>query len=317
MKKEIRITDEKRGIVQITVADERWYMREARDPQTKLPIFKAVPSVTWIAGHYPKGIAFMKWLAEQGWDEAQAIKRAAGDKGSKVHEAISAIFNGVEVRIDSKFVNRTNGREEELTPEEIECISSFLAWRSTLESFEPVAWDLTVFSDFHDYAGSVDLIARVNGILYVIDFKTSQQVYSEYELQVSAYRTAIENGENIIYERNDNGTEGKVLDVSGLKTAILQIGYKANQAGYKWSETDDKFSLFLAAKQIWLNEREGERKVPGISKKDYPIILSPGKTAESFDFGDDTEIVEVEGEIEAPIVEEKKKKPKKIPAKIK
>ena len=33
-----------------------------------------------IAGHYPKGIAFYKWLAEKGWDESQALKSAAGDK---------------------------------------------------------------------------------------------------------------------------------------------------------------------------------------------------------------------------------------------
>jgi hypothetical protein len=66
-----------------------------------LPILKYVPSVTWITGHYPKGVQFYKWLAEHGWDESQAIKQAAGDNGSKVHDAISAILRGEEVRIDS------------------------------------------------------------------------------------------------------------------------------------------------------------------------------------------------------------------------
>jgi hypothetical protein len=70
---------------QITVADKRWYMKPAKDAETGLPIYLPVPSVTWIAGFWPQGIHFYKWLAEKGWDEAEAIKAAAGDKGSAVH----------------------------------------------------------------------------------------------------------------------------------------------------------------------------------------------------------------------------------------
>ena len=100
MQKIIREVDEKRGILQVTIADERWYVKETTNPATELPIHTFVPSVTWIAGHYPKGIGFYKWLADKGWDESQAIKSAAGDKGSKVHDAISAILRGEEVRIE-------------------------------------------------------------------------------------------------------------------------------------------------------------------------------------------------------------------------
>jgi hypothetical protein len=87
--------------LQVTIANERWYVKEEKDPKTELPILKYVPSVTWITGHYPKGVQFYKWLAEHGWDESQAIKQAAGDNGSKVHDAISAILRGEEVRIVS------------------------------------------------------------------------------------------------------------------------------------------------------------------------------------------------------------------------
>jgi len=308
MKKEIRVTDVKRGIVQCTIADERWYMRERENTETKLPEFQAVPSVTWIAGHYPKGIGFYKWLAEKGWDESQAIKQAAGDKGSKVHEAISAILNGDEVRIDSKFVTRSTGYEEELTLEEVDCIKSFVDWRATLESFEPLAWDVTVYSDIHGYAGSVDLIAKVNGVPYIIDFKTSQEVWSEYELQVSAYRMALENGENMIYGRNENGTDtNTVLDLSGLKMGILQIGYRKNKAGWKWNEIEDKFPLFLAAKQIWQNESATQQP----KKRDYPIVISPGKSKEVFELAEE-EVVEVEASITEPIEVPKVKKTAKI-----
>src|SRR5713101_1088766 len=125
MKKIIRVVDEQKGIVQCTTVDERWYVRDAVNKETGLPEMQFVPSVTWIAGYYPKGIQFYKWLAEHGWDESQAIKNAAGDKGSKVHFAIVDLIDGKEVGMAAKYLNPSTGQEEELSLEEYECLMSF------------------------------------------------------------------------------------------------------------------------------------------------------------------------------------------------
>ena len=107
MKKIIKIVDKEKNIIQITVCDERWYVKDSVNPVTRLPEYKFVPSVTWIAGHYPKGIGFYKWLANTGWNESEAIKNAAGDKGSKVHSAIVDLIDGKEVKMDSQYENKT------------------------------------------------------------------------------------------------------------------------------------------------------------------------------------------------------------------
>jgi PD-(D/E)XK nuclease superfamily len=258
MKKIIRETDEKRGIVQITVADERWYTKPGQDPVSGVPVCTPVPSVTWIAGSWPKGIGFYRWLAEKGWDEAEAIKVAAGDKGSRVHLAIEHILNGEEFRIDTKVADKNRSTEQELataelTYEELLCVKSFIDWRNEVKP-EILATETTIFSDINGYAGTVDCVCRIKGIPYVIDFKTSKQVWKEYELQISAYRVALENGENPIYELNPNGTQGKMVDLSGLKMAILQVGYDRNKDGYKFTEIDDAFPLFQVAQQIWREE---------------------------------------------------------------
>jgi hypothetical protein len=138
MKKIIRTTDEKRGIVQITTADERWYLKPSTDPVTQLPIYKPVPSSTWISNYWPKGIGYMRWLAEHGWDEAEAIKQAAGDKGSAVHAAIEMILNGLEFRIDTKVLDKNKSTEQEpvmreLTYEELVCVGAFLNWKAEIE----------------------------------------------------------------------------------------------------------------------------------------------------------------------------------------
>jgi hypothetical protein len=272
MKKVIREVDEKRGITQITVADERWYLKPGKDPATEIPTYSAVPSVTWIAGYWPKGVGFYRWLAEKGWDEAEAVKAAAGDKGSAVHLAIERILGGEEFRIDTKIEDKNRSTEQdlalrELTYEELLCVKSFLDWRDAVKP-EVIATETTIFSDIHGYAGTVDLVCRIDGVPYVVDFKTSKQVWKEYELQVSAYRAALESGENPLYER-----DGSLFNPAGMKTAILQVGYERNKAGYKFTEIDDAFDLFKVAQRIWKTE-VGDN-TPGFTKRDFPIVLSP------------------------------------------
>jgi hypothetical protein len=237
MKKIIREIKEQ-GIVQITIADERWYQ--------KGELF--VPSVTWITGHYPKGIAFYKWLADKSWDEAEAIKAAAGDKGSKVHNAIMDLIAGKKIDMDSKYLNPSSGETEELTLEEYECLMSFAEWFNANKP-KVLHNEVVVFNEKEGYAGTVDLICKIGKEYWLIDFKTSQNVWPEYELQVSAYKHALKNKK--------------------IKLAILQLGYRRNKSSYKFTEIEDKFDLFLAAKQIWANECANVEP----KKKDYPSSL--------------------------------------------
>ncbi len=263
MQKIIKTVDEERGIVQVTCADERWYLMGD----------KAVPSVTWIAGKYPKGIGFYMWLADKGWDEAMAIRDAAGIRGTKVHNAINDILSGYEVRIDSLYENPKNGHLDELTLEECDSILSFKKWWAVTEKdykIEPLTWDRTIFSEAYNYAGTIDLVVRltdrVTGSVrnVIIDFKTSSDVWTEYELQVSAYKQGL-------VETNGSG----VIALEGVKDyelMILQLGYKRNKAGYKVNDIDDVFQLFLTTRMIWEREHGGEQP----KKKDYPVVLSAG-----------------------------------------
>lgn len=271
MKKEIRVADEKQGLIQVTTYDERWYAKPQSDEKTNLPAsFKFVPSVTWIASFYPKGVFFYKWLAEKGWDEAEAIKSAAGNKGSKVHLAVADIMLGREVRIDSKYPNKDKGIDEELTLEEIDCIMSYQNWKEEEEKthdIEVVAFEVAVFSDKYNFAGTVDFICKTTNretkeeTYWLIDFKTGQSIWFESEMQVSAYRETIINGEN--------GFQ-KLPPEADLKLAILQLGYRMNKKGYKFTEIKPCFDMFLTAQKIWENEA-GKQTV---HQKDYPVVIS-------------------------------------------
>lgn len=277
MKKIIKKVDEEKGIHQITIVDERWYSKEVKNSTTGVPEMKFVPSVTWITQSYPKGVGYYKWLAEHGWDEAESIKTQAGDKGTKVHLAIEDIMQGKEVRIDSTYINKSLGEQEELTLEECDAILSFLAWKKSKEEegyiIETLTYESTVFSNQHNYAGTIDWIVKLTHKLspteseyWIIDFKTSQQVWPSHELQLNAYKRTLENGENII----------KDLEVTNLHMGILQVGYRKNKAGWKFTEIENDFDMFLTAQKIWKKEHADESP----KKRDYPIILSPEITME-------------------------------------
>lgn len=264
MKKEIRLADEKQGIIQITTYDERWYAKKTDNKSTGLPEYQFVPSVTWIAGHYPKGIGFYKWLADKGWDEAEAIKSAAGDKGSKVHFAIVDLIDGNEVKMDAKYLNPSTGQPEELTLAEWECLVSFGQWYKENKP-EVIAREITIWSEQYGYAGTIDFLVKIGADFYVIDFKTSQNVWPEMEIQVSAYESALHENSDIMELLTKAGWKGELI-----KRAILQIGYRRNKNAWKFTEVEDKFALFLAARQIWQNEASGEKPL----QKDYPLILT-------------------------------------------
>lgn len=262
------------NIVQITVADERWYMKTLKDKT----VF--VPSVTWIAGFYPKGIAFYKWLANKGWDEAEAIKQAAAEKGSKVHQAISDLIDGKEVKMESFYDNPKTGEREELTLEEYEAIMSFVNWYN-LAKPRVIAREMVVFNDEEGYAGTIDLLCEIEGKvageyrMILIDLKTGQYIWPEHELQVSAYKRALIGKEVLDFDKRE------LVTIADMSLGILQLGYRLNKKGFKFTEIDDKFDLFLAAKRIWAEECS---KIEPL-KRDYPMSLTLKKEEDDADKG--------------------------------
>jgi len=101
------------------------------------------------------------------------------------------------------------------------------------------------------YAGTVDMVVEIEGELWIIDLKTSQSVWPSHELQVSAYKHAIPMMED-------------------AKLAILQLGYRRNKDGFKFTEINDQYSLFLSTKEIWAKETAGEKP----HQKDYPMSIN-------------------------------------------
>lgn len=109
---------------------------------------------------------------------------------------------------------------------------AFYSWVNQ-NGVELLEQEKTVVSEKYSYAGQLDILAKVNNRLAVIDIKTNKdgRIYETYHLQISAYINALkENGVEI--------NEGHVLVLSPEGT-------------YNYGQITDCFDVFLKLKDVW------------------------------------------------------------------
>ncbi len=70
--------------------------------------------------------------------------------------------------------------------------SAYLKWEKDQIDIEYLKTELQLASDRFNYGGTIDLMARINGELCLIDFKTSKYFYTEHFCQISAYKKLYE-----------------------------------------------------------------------------------------------------------------------------
>jgi hypothetical protein len=236
----------------VTTVDSRWYIKPTENKVTGLPEYLYVPSSTWICSYYPKGVSFMKYIASKGWDKAEEIKNAAGDKGTRVHKGLELIFDGQEIDMQQALPD-SDGNISVIGLGEYECMKSAVDWANERQP-ESIKGEFVIFNEEYGYAGTVDRLFKIGDELHLVDFKTSQEIWPEHELQLSSYAHCI--------NPKDFGFET-------LHRTILQLGYWRNKKMFKETEVPDKFDLFLSTKKIWENECAGEKP----KQKDYPLTL--------------------------------------------
>jgi len=154
---------------QITLPDSRYYRRNG----------KYYPSVTYVLQYYPKGKFFENWLKQVGFASEHIVKRAA-EEGTLVHELSERYLNGEELNFLSP-----NGKPQY----DPDVWQMFLRFVEFWEEFKPtlIETEVHLFSDTLEVAGTCDLIVEINGEIWLLDLKTSNNLQLTYELQTAVY----------------------------------------------------------------------------------------------------------------------------------
>jgi hypothetical protein len=167
--------DWNKKLKQVNFLDRRVYQRDE-------DIF--YPSVTTILQYMPKNRFFESWLKDVGHN-SDIIMRKAGREGTQVHEAAEALLKGEEVNWIDDF---GNAKYSQLVWQMIMRFHEF--W--TTHKPELISTEEFVWSDEHKYAGTADLVVKMDGEIWLLDIKTSNHLHKTYDLQLAAYAKAIE-----------------------------------------------------------------------------------------------------------------------------
>jgi len=140
--------------------DGVWYPRV-----TKIVSIKAKP-------------ALLRFYGEaENFKSGQAITQKSAEEGTLVHETVEAILLGKNPEIDSSIAPAVGAFKTFLEQKNIHTLPEYVEKR--------------VFHPDHRYAGTVDALALIEGKFGVLDIKTSQAIYRDYNLQTAAYMDAL------------------------------------------------------------------------------------------------------------------------------
>tara|TARA_B110000503_G_scaffold53502_1_gene85956 strand:+ start:2454 stop:3236 length:783 start_codon:yes stop_codon:yes gene_type:complete len=141
------------------------------------------PSVTTILQYMPKNKFFDNWLKDVGHN-ADLILIKAGKEGTQVHEAAEKLVLGEEVSWMDDF---GKAKYSQIVWEMILKFYDF--W--TTHKPELISTEQFVWSDEHKYAGTADLVVKMDGEIWLLDLKTSNALHRSYDLQLAAYAKAM------------------------------------------------------------------------------------------------------------------------------
>jgi len=113
-------------------------------------------------------------------------KEGAADIGSMVHAWIESYIKGEKP-------------EMPINPQMLHAVEGFLKWVKEKKVIFMES-ERVIYSKKYNFAGTVDFTCKIDGKKYVGDIKTSNAIYSEYLLQVSAYRYALQEEDEDIYD---------------------------------------------------------------------------------------------------------------------
>ena len=194
---------------------------------------RQLPSVTSILQKVISKPALTYWISQKVAEYAFAhpdgsmedainapnrVRDTAGRKGQDIHSIIEQHAKGLPINVAD---------HNEPWKAHVEAYVKFMDQipHQVLET-EKMCWSLE-----YEYAGRLDAIIELGEKIYLVDYKTSKQIYRETTLQLTAYKLALE----------EQGTKIDALAVVHLK----------NDGAYAFHEVQPEPKAWLATLQLY------------------------------------------------------------------
>jgi hypothetical protein len=215
------------------------------------------PRVTRIVGIKAKPALYRFYSEVGGYENGKAISERSAEEGTLIHEAVEALLLGQDPEVPEVIAPAFRAFEEFIKTTPIQVSPDYVERRITHSE--------------HRYAGTIDAMALINGKFGILDIKTSQAIYRDYNLQTAAYiealRETFPNLETRWILRIDQNSRcvscGSVRRVKGGREKIREARTDMPCGEHSWGETKGvieiqefpwwkrDFQGFLGAKSLW------------------------------------------------------------------
>jgi len=187
-------------------------------------------------------VKFVMRLKELLTDEKahQKLLKKAGAIGDQVHQLI-------EWTLKAHMMMDKIGPPPEIGDEAKWAFGEFMKWKDA-NNLQPRKIEHFVCCHCHQIAGTVDLLAEVNGKLTACDWKTGKRVYYEALLQNAAYRHCL----------------GTMYADAPLQGLVLRLPKQIGEPGFEAVDAGDEriyFQKFLHAKKVWEDIQDHETNI--------------------------------------------------------
>lgn len=178
----------------------------------------------------PRASYLATLLAKLGQVKAHQKELAkAGEIGTQTHKLIEWTMRTA--------IGADAGPKPVVNEKALWCFMAFEDWAKSV-NLKPVLIEQTVFSKVHQFAGTMDLLARVHGVLTLVDFKTGKAIYPEAFLQSAAYQVALIE-------------MGYVSPAAGLIVRLPKVDTDPAFEVQTVPPVDELLPVFLAVKDLW------------------------------------------------------------------
>lgn len=135
------------------------------------------PRVTKIVDIKSKPALYRYYGEAKSYKDAQESTEKSAAEGTLMHETVEKIFVGENPLVDPSIMPAVTALREFLDHNRIQV--------------DPENVERRIVNYDHRYAGTIDTLALIGGKFGVLDIKTSQAIYRDYNLQTSAYMDAL------------------------------------------------------------------------------------------------------------------------------
>lgn len=219
------------------------------------------PRVTKIIDIKSKPALYKFYAEMNNFAEGEDIKNKSASEGTLIHETVEQIFRSQSPSVDASIAP---------------AIEAFLKFKERIGIQVDLEFiEKQVVNYEARYAGTLDAVALIDGKFGVLDIKTSQAIYRDYNLQTSAYMGALESQLKDLQTRwilriDQNKIClkcGANLRSKGGRDKIrapkIKNGVNYEKCEHRWSELrgeielkefpywQEDYKAFLSAKKLW------------------------------------------------------------------